>query len=193
MKKSILIVGILVLLLLTAYNAFAFTGGNVDENDIADVCQDSDNFVYGYIEYDSLMIKFIRICAEVESMSFADVWGDNGTFPSENFGYSPVILKMIEVETADETTCGIDYTEPPLSAQDCQDTYGIGDMGIYTITTPFEIIEITFVPISTEFVTSSLAYIGQAVAGLGPYLVLLIGLPLSFVTIDWLINLISKK
>lgn len=194
MKKNILIIAILLLVLLTAYNAFAFTGGNVDETDIADACQDGDNKVYGYTEYNGTLVKFVRTCSEVGTMTFADVWGDDGTFPSENFGYSPVSLTMVEVETADETTCGTDYTEPPLTAQDCQDNYGIGEMGIYTITTQFsEPSPTTFVPISTDFVTSSLAYIGQALNGLGPFLWLIIGLPLAFVTIDWLISLIPVK
>jgi hypothetical protein len=49
-----------------------------------------------------------------------------------------------------------------------------------------------FITISEGFVTSSLAYIGQAVTGLGPLLYAVIGLPVAFWVVRKLIGLVPK-
>lgn len=50
-----------------------------------------------------------------------------------------------------------------------------------------------FITITDSFVTSSLAYIGQAVSGLGPLLYLVIGVPLGFYVIRKVISLVPKR
>lgn len=58
----------------------------------------------------------------------------------------------------------------------------------YYIPTPF-----SFVVITTDIVTSTLAYVGKAVSGLEPFLFMIIGIPFAFVVIKKVINLIPKK
>lgn len=63
-------------------------------------------------------------------------------------------------------------------------------------TTIFEIISgetFTFIPISTNFVTSSLGYVGQAVSGLGPFLYFIIGIPVSFWVLSKVLSLAGYK
>lgn len=50
-----------------------------------------------------------------------------------------------------------------------------------------------FITITDSFVTSSLAYIGQAVTGLGPLLYMVIGVPLGFWVIRKVIALVPKR
>lgn len=50
-----------------------------------------------------------------------------------------------------------------------------------------------FITISDGFVSSSLAYIGQAVTGLGPLLYLVVGIPLGFYVIRKVIALVPKR
>ncbi len=50
-----------------------------------------------------------------------------------------------------------------------------------------------FITITEGFVTSSLAYIGQAVTGLGPLLYMVIGVPLGFWAIKKVISLVPKR
>jgi len=50
-----------------------------------------------------------------------------------------------------------------------------------------------FITISDSFVTSTLAYIGQAVTGLGPILYVAIGLPLAFWVVRKVIALVPKR
>ena len=64
----------------------------------------------------------------------------------------------------------------------------------------FEVIELpppppplTFIPISTNFVSSALAYVGYATTGLGPLLYLVIGAPFAFWVIRKVIALVPKK
>ena len=50
-----------------------------------------------------------------------------------------------------------------------------------------------FITITDGFVSSTLAYIGQAVSGLGPILYLVIGVPLGFYVIRKVIALVPKR
>jgi hypothetical protein len=50
-----------------------------------------------------------------------------------------------------------------------------------------------FVETGTGFVESSLAYVGQAISGLGPLLYFIIGAPISFWALKKVIGLIPKK
>jgi hypothetical protein len=50
-----------------------------------------------------------------------------------------------------------------------------------------------FISITEGFVTSSLAYVGALVTGLGPMLYVVIGAPFGFWAIKKLIGLIPKK
>ncbi len=49
-----------------------------------------------------------------------------------------------------------------------------------------------FITITEGFVTSSLAYIGQAVTGLGPLLYMVIGIPLGFWVLRQIIGLVPR-
>lgn len=50
-----------------------------------------------------------------------------------------------------------------------------------------------FITVSEDFVTSSLAYIGQAVTGLGPLLYFVIGAPVAFWVVRKVISLVPKR
>lgn len=50
-----------------------------------------------------------------------------------------------------------------------------------------------FITISDAFVTSSLAYIGQTLTGLGPLVYVAIGIPLGFYVIRKVIGLMPKR
>lgn len=50
-----------------------------------------------------------------------------------------------------------------------------------------------FISITEGFVTSSLAYIGQTVTGLGPLLYMVIGVPLGFYVIRKVLALVPKR
>lgn len=58
---------------------------------------------------------------------------------------------------------------------------------------PEEPVILTFIPISTNFVTSTLAYVNQGVSGLGPFLAFIIGLPLAFWVLWKVTFLVPKK
>jgi hypothetical protein len=50
-----------------------------------------------------------------------------------------------------------------------------------------------FITITDGFVSSTLAYIGQAVSGLGPLLYVVAGIPLGFWVIKKVLGLIPKR
>lgn len=64
---------------------------------------------------------------------------------------------------------------------------GVEEESIFTIVAP------PFIEIPLNFVSSTLAYIGQAVSGLGPFLWFIIGIPLAFWVLWKVTGLMPKK
>lgn len=89
--------------------------------------------------------------------------------------------------------CDSEHLELCLTEIDCGNAGGYWYSGICNATPPPPPPPGEYFGITTGFATGTLAYIGQAVSGLGPFLFLIIGLPFAFIVIKKVIALVPKK
>lgn len=187
MKKKILILGLLLIgLLFYGYSAFALVQ-TYERTPAGDIIQNPVEMEIYYqmdLDYFNLMgcnvgdkAWLLFLIDEEENMASSSDW---------------IMYPTLE----------LNWTLLPLSAG----TYdGVGLYCAYSTTTMFEynpdgIFEVfdasppppPFVETPTSFVTSTLAYVGQAVSGLGPFLALIIGIPLAFWVLWKVTGLIPK-
>jgi hypothetical protein len=182
MKKKILIFGaLLVALLFFGFNVFAIefnknTYEPFEDNILISCVGGEVNFYTGYYG------------GEGNWSYSGDVGGcdDVGNVISnKDEGEYVFVEHLFGEEGAGNILCGGSY-------YDCVASEYFVDEFFFDVEIPASP-TIPFVDISTNFISGTLAYIGQAVSGLGPLLYVLAGIPFAFWVVKKVLSLIPKK
>jgi len=191
MKKKITIIGVLITLLLIGTQVFGATEYN--RKPVGDTITSPVTFTFHFNNwYDiGLATSTPTHYSFVFGNSCNAVYAWTGT-------YLPVSQKNLDTNTYQQTydisgNCEISdvylyFADAPENATWISDY----QIGYYTLPESGFTIKTGFIALTTDFVSSTLAYIGQAVTGLGPILYIIIGLPLAFWVIWKIFGLVPK-